>query len=302
MKEELTPILPPELEHIIFQTALSILDQKSCADIMNLLLVAKRVYQWLRPSLFRVVKAYPIREDGQYFRPWLATLDDVGKFVQHLLIYSGDIPRTKEILSKCFNAYNTCIWRNTIWMDSCEQQDAAINLLQTHSAIRRISTEAEYLGLSALLPDAYSHLTHLDILNTQVCSWEFWLPLTTLPNLSHLAITTPIKASHAKLLLIHCPKLELLISVNELRQDVLAIRDPRFVALQGYQFKEGLSDFYASVTGALGLWNFAARIACARQYGFLLAAEDRAFPRNLEWDYELTEEGNKWFKNLEKEV
>ncbi|KAF9526859.1 hypothetical protein CPB83DRAFT_857103 [Crepidotus variabilis] len=299
---DLNPRFPPELEYLIFEMAYTNTESSAQTDILNLILVAKRVYEWLRPFLFRVLEIHVIHEDDLYFRPWLASLEDVGKFVRHLFVHSSNVEGTKRILGRCTNAHNVALWWDSTWIDSVTKPEG-LGLLQTHTAIKTLSTEAEYLGLSNLPVGAYPHLTHLDILNTEHRSWEYWSPLSTLPSLSHLALTSPIVGNHAKQLLGLCKKLQMLIIFNDPdKEDLLDIQDPRLLMIYDYHYSEGVSDFHAVMRSKPGLWEFADRLRHARKYDFFRERGNRDFSRTIDWLEELTEEGTQWYKGLKKKM
>ncbi|TFK67177.1 hypothetical protein BDN72DRAFT_961229 [Pluteus cervinus] len=101
-------ILPPELEYEIFMFAL----QNEVTDPGTLLLVAKRVYDWLIPHIYQTVIIHPLR----IYPPDITSASVIshGHHTRHLFVEyeAGEEDQIIELLSHCPNISNLALWRD----------------------------------------------------------------------------------------------------------------------------------------------------------------------------------------------
>ncbi|TFK66738.1 hypothetical protein BDN72DRAFT_899568 [Pluteus cervinus] len=142
----MSPLLcfPPELEYEIFLFAF----QNDHKDAKNLILIAKRVFDWLIPHVFRVVTLYdyhstPIRFNESVYQRY-------GHHTRHLLIGS---PKLGKYLHLFPNIIDMALWI---------RYDPIYLPLLLQLPLARISINPEALLCTQLL-QVLTSLTHLEI-------------------------------------------------------------------------------------------------------------------------------------------
>ncbi|TFK66113.1 hypothetical protein BDN72DRAFT_900110 [Pluteus cervinus] len=200
-----SPHLPPELEYQIFLLTFQV-DHK---EAKTLILIAKRVFDWLIPHIFNVVRL-------NYAQPLPTKFNEpvyqrYGKHTRHLFIQPGF---GSQYLHLFPNVIDLAFWAN------CNQDHIQIFL---QLPLTRIS-----IDLSPALFQIFSNskLTHLDCLTNFYSIDEESVasvlhPLVYLPNLTHLCVVPSTSADILELFLDkgRCPQLKVLIiwgsSVND---------------------------------------------------------------------------------------
>ncbi|TFK61585.1 hypothetical protein BDN72DRAFT_965078 [Pluteus cervinus] len=185
MSDQAQPILPPEIEEIIF----SLCAQSDLINSRNLITVAKRVYQWLIPQLYEVVI---FRGDKNHGRPKFSSelLSVHGRHVRHILFW--DIKPSKQT---CIHDPATCLsWCPSVvdvalWYPDTEynQQliDQLLGLRLTHLSFNVMSfyTAATSLGVYV----SFRYLTHLELIGSDITS-ELHEIKEYFPAMTHLAM------------------------------------------------------------------------------------------------------------------
>ncbi|KAF7299800.1 hypothetical protein HMN09_00986100 [Mycena chlorophos] len=184
--------LPPELECEIFEAAA----QLNPEDNPTLLRVAKRVYSWIRPFLFRIIR-------GANGKLWSALLlametepDFLRKSVRFVCIEHGtnqfaSAKQIKRLLQICTEVVDVAL-------TSTVPMDGYLDLLAQMPRLRRLTCSLRELFGDESAPidprhEGLSRITHLEILDETLINDDgFWLELegvAGLPSLTHLAIT-----------------------------------------------------------------------------------------------------------------
>ncbi|TFK66732.1 hypothetical protein BDN72DRAFT_131193 [Pluteus cervinus] len=243
-----TPRLPPELEYDIFLLAF----HHDSGDAKNLVLVAKRVFDWLIPQRFHIVT---LSESGSFpitFNE--TTYQRYGHHVRHLFIR---IWRLGEYLHLFPNVVNLAYW---------------IEYTPTHlpSLLQLPLTRLSTAPCPELF-QVFSKLTHLDLTsetelhpsNDEIAS------ILYLPRLTHLCVLYDIPQSGLEMFLDkkRCPKLRVAIvwafgggsSVLYEHED-LEVDDDRVVMVEC----EPLGDWQIGASGGLDMWKFAEGVIDSR--------------------------------------
>ncbi|TFK70747.1 hypothetical protein BDN72DRAFT_958589 [Pluteus cervinus] len=214
------PRLPFELEHIIFVLAFEG-DRK---DAKHLLLVAKRVFDWLIPHVFNVVQIYldrtmPISFNETVYKRY-------GHHTRHLHLEPEAMVRHLPLFPNVINL--------TLWVPF----DSAYKPFLLDLPLTRLTIMLSgYQPPPPELFQVFSRLTYLDLV-TILLSWSSHRAIVEehlyLPNLTHLCIVDSFAASILHLFLDkrRCPELRLVIlrgspsrtTVND--QRVLIMKPP----------------------------------------------------------------------------
>ncbi|TFK65730.1 hypothetical protein BDN72DRAFT_962289 [Pluteus cervinus] len=190
------PILPPELERIIFLYAYK---NKLCNG-HDVALVAKRVHEWLSPLLFDVVishfnRDFPVRTND------LSTYQTYGNYIHHLLLASvGDLDFDQVVnayVSLCPNLTNLAIWKR-----NCRIR---LDVLTNLNHLTHLSIDVPYLiysihpTVSESDPSVSSHDTHGEMEQSRETEQVPQAPPPPMfPNLTHLdAMGTPFDTANA---------------------------------------------------------------------------------------------------------
>ncbi|KAJ7229895.1 hypothetical protein GGX14DRAFT_581577 [Mycena pura] len=205
------PVLPPELERNIFETAAV----RHPRFIPTLLRVARRCLVWIEPLLYKVVR-------GNNYLLAAATLNAVRSkpptflhgAVRHLSLeigypWLGDV--AKEVLAACTGVTDIIIDRSYAL--------PAILPLLSAMRLQRLSVTLGYLFGSFAAIDLthplFASLTHLDAFDetenaedNTICAQ---IPL--LPALTHLCLNGPVAWAQVETLLAECPRLRVLAFV-----------------------------------------------------------------------------------------
>ncbi|TFK65775.1 hypothetical protein BDN72DRAFT_179872 [Pluteus cervinus] len=245
------PVFPPEIECLIFTAALEMkLEDKERVD---LLLVAKRVYKWLLPRIFRTVAIRAMPPSRRY--PRLLSVNALEKNGHHtrnlLLSISYDftewIPQDR-LLSFCPNVTNLVLHSRNHPERIHLEHMACLPL--TH-----LSTDMEGLPNSApeLLP-LFSRITHLSTIHLLSNDNP-----TRFSSLTHLAIVKADNEMDYTLILKDYPELEVLVLLESgLAVEVVGVFDakvdePRMVRIT-FRDDDLMEDWFLDVKEGRGMW------------------------------------------------
>ncbi|KDR82407.1 hypothetical protein GALMADRAFT_821794 [Galerina marginata CBS 339.88] len=256
------PRLPQDLEQLIFVRCAS--DWPS-EPTSRLLLVAKRVHAWVRPILFQVFRqAPPFFPDFKKY-PSLQ-LKDVGRFTKHLIIGTSNLPEdTDFLLASCPNLHNFAFWSNHSFKDAF----LAIQRLP----LRRLSAILDELIPEDFFSPVFSNLTHLDVISYKY-DWDQWIPITSLPCLTHIAINnTQFEASVVSNLLLRIQLRALIILLGEnshwIRRypkgERFEVDDHRLVLMTNGSLTIMMDDWESGAKGGVDFWVTAELFSLARR-------------------------------------
>ncbi|KAJ3508435.1 hypothetical protein NLJ89_g5756 [Agrocybe chaxingu] len=227
-----------------------------------MVLVARRVRQWLEPELYRIIRS---GDDGKVIPPLYKSnyrhtvagctpdLERIAKFgphVRHTLLQNRPSEEIGKILQLCPNVQNLAIW---IIHGSCSH---LVPILEGLRSLRRLSFDPSYFfqdycddwKVPLDLP-AFSRLTHLEIINASQ-HWGKWKKLASMPALTHLALAGLVDGALVDHILKECQRLELLITFY---------LDIPFTGLQDASNKDPRAVQLLSVTNHLEHWEHGAR-------------------------------------------
>ncbi|KAF8965560.1 hypothetical protein BDZ97DRAFT_1757117 [Flammula alnicola] len=204
-------ILPGELEREIFELAAS----ESLQIAARLTLVARRVREWIEPSLYRIFRA---NRRGRVFPPFClgtqnSTLDmprlmRYGQHIRHVVLREHSARSVRKILDRCPNVENLALW---IVDGSCAPLVPVLEALP----LKRLSVDAlDFLlfhGEEMVDVPITLNITHLDINNFGYLDVTEWEQITSLPELTHLFFNGCPRGELLENLLHKCVKLELLV-------------------------------------------------------------------------------------------
>ncbi|TFK63099.1 hypothetical protein BDN72DRAFT_902689 [Pluteus cervinus] len=254
------PILPLELERVIFVLTLQV--QNEPAHPVNLLLVAKRVHEWLIPVLYKTIvrhssRTYPLNVNAS--SPSLA-ITTYGRYTQNLLMEykAGEDDEVANTLHYCPQIRRLALWggvsligatRNMLKLNSVTELSVNVPQLNIpfidwdHSKIDPKGTaHPEYVEqveeFQIKYRDFLSKITHLDISGhfDDVTKVEDMGPaLKHLKDLTHLCVpdlkgfTRLIKEVVKK-----CPKVGVIVWIVNLKSvAVIEVAGMRCVSVGG---------------------------------------------------------------------
>ncbi|KAJ7670021.1 hypothetical protein DFH06DRAFT_159944 [Mycena polygramma] len=196
MEATLPPVLPAELERLIFEVASLSWPQ----SIPRFMLVAWRVKTWVEPLLYQILVvrdarpdwrdkgAYPLTIDGSVLLSLVRTKPPsfFERHVRHLLLFSYDMAAEDEadVLSACSNVED--LW----WSGRSEATVPLINnmpLKRLHCSLNNLFDF--HIDFTHRL---FAWLTHLEIFDLPKVQpggmdTDLWPAVTRLPHLTHLA-------------------------------------------------------------------------------------------------------------------
>jgi len=284
------PILPPELEQLIFDIASS---QLTLHDRLPLLLVAKRVHEWLvtqsffkyltlanapidriKPTFYRVFNRLAldfIEENALDYPPSPTSLEDVGHFVLHFMI--GGRRRVTEdqlvrILTLCPNATDVALWSGDV------QTRPSVKSCLLRLPLQKLSANLSGLQRADFLTPSFLSITHLGIITmgSKRKEWKDWEILTSLPKLTHVCINKNVEVDAVHNLLSQCTGLRLLVAVtfpgshrpSNPSESYHTIDDHRLILVDIYDVKYMAADWENGANGRFDLWDFGGLIRDAR--------------------------------------
>ncbi|PPQ75113.1 hypothetical protein CVT24_010068 [Panaeolus cyanescens] len=211
------PVLPPELERIIFEMAF---DTEAPDTNWKLVLVAKRVRTWLRPLIYSTFimsinrKVFP----NMHTCPSFIITEEIYHFARHLIADNSSIiphDALSELLDKCPNLTNVACWGDIIPQLIWPSLSKLTHLRQ----LSLTSVDDPDLSPAQFLSAPFSaHLTHLELVNPGEdleYNWDLEF-LSSLPSLTHLAIyfsSAGDEFDYKRLgtVLLACPKIRVFI-------------------------------------------------------------------------------------------
>ncbi|TFK65019.1 hypothetical protein BDN72DRAFT_962816 [Pluteus cervinus] len=245
------PTFPPEIEHVIFTSAVEHQDLRPFP--INLILVAKRVHQWLIPILYRTISLHADQEYPILWGP--ETLEKHGKYARNLFLWtpssefdgiSPDLP-----LSLCPNVTNL-FW----WAPTHKAEVKAISQLP----LTCLSVELNNIEQTPDIIKTFSRITHLDnigIFTDNIITLDHFTSLT------HLSAQED-EPAQISLLFDRVPKLQVLICYRCERSLTRPVvedfdpdnDDPRLVRM-AYGVGACFEDWFADIIYSRGIWGLA---------------------------------------------
>ncbi|KAJ7488928.1 hypothetical protein FB451DRAFT_1223300 [Mycena latifolia] len=273
--EESSPFFPPELEREIFETAAELYPEtiywQSC-----LLLVAKRVYEWIERIKYRTVtsalttQACRLRLLQNALRFHNKPADFFRNRVRHLFIeYSVPHDELPLILSACTGIRSLALLNRPgpsilPSLAVIQPRRLAINLFDLFKG----------LGSTDISHSAFTFVTHLELFDSIPLFSVFqcpWASFVQLPALTHLALNCLNQLS-AMEILSSCPRIEVLVSLYRFappanRQLLPSTDDARFVSLSMAYGRYVNTDWIAGTKGGADFWVRAERFIAKKRRG-----------------------------------
>ncbi|KAF7299798.1 hypothetical protein HMN09_00985900 [Mycena chlorophos] len=183
-----SPLLPPELERIVFETAA----RMAFGSIPPLMLVARRVHIWLEPLLYRV-----IRQKHVPAAVMIAVLESRPEILRNAvesLFFDSSLEgelsteRSDQLLAICSTSIST------LFFDRFPKDKAAWTTLPSLPKLSRLTCPLLILtGIVSLDPSTmqyrYPLLTHAEVGGPVAA--EFLVLAGSISTLTHLACTNP---------------------------------------------------------------------------------------------------------------
>ncbi|KAK7058068.1 hypothetical protein R3P38DRAFT_2599662 [Favolaschia claudopus] len=257
------PVLPPELEREIFETA-AYIDR---SDIPALLLVCKRVHQWIEPLLYRSITIVA-RDDSRLLAVQARPAAFLQRNLHHLCVaYNSTDTLTgalKTLLSYCPNLRSLYFDGNlhADFLPILDNMRPQRLCLWVDKAFAPASWAGSMLTRPMLLC-----VTHLELyydqnseLDTALWDWNEWSYLASLPALTHLCFSEALSAQLLRPTLDNCRTLCVLITLFsnfptarafEPTLTALAGDDPRVVVVVVGQLYE---DLESGFWGEMDFW------------------------------------------------
>ncbi|KDR67472.1 hypothetical protein GALMADRAFT_231915 [Galerina marginata CBS 339.88] len=305
------PPFPLDIERLIFEVAAVEYgpDRKAVA---NLLLVAKRVHDWIRPILYHIFTQHMVPPEVSPpfpdFEKRPDLLGEVGKFAKHLFIG----PPTKDkimdtLLLSCPNVENLALWF-----------DYPFRLKPYLPAIQKLPLKRLSCCIGELAPEDIQknplcNLTHLDIFYFDFdhsFREKGIKALPSLPYLTHLAIgfvfPSNIGVDALNSLLLDCPHLRILVIFSEKDDDKVEDQEVQLARIDSLKlvlivlgtYAEMEEDWHNGARGGVDFWIFAERFSSARRDKLLVDTSQRWLFISFDWVAELNDQGLEWYSRL----
>ncbi|TFK67166.1 hypothetical protein BDN72DRAFT_843413, partial [Pluteus cervinus] len=216
----MSPIFPPELEYEIFTLAF----HHEIEDPIHLVLIARRVHDWLIPKIYRVVVFRNMRTYPRNIS--VPTLQIYGHHTRHLIISSGT-PIVTRTLSCCPNLESLALWTGS-WSDhlgleshnvltTLRLKGLSIHLgelerfdLENKNRLSLDVDEGEEAEIKRNIKQFLSTITHLDIC-TKVRRLSEMSSLKYCTSLTHICLFDSFPPLLLRSIFDVCNKLEVLI-------------------------------------------------------------------------------------------
>ncbi|CAA7262142.1 unnamed protein product [Cyclocybe aegerita] len=259
----ISPRLPPELEREIFEIAA----YQDLGSAYQLLFVAKRVYQWIEPMVYRVMlrfsatearrriqAPYPLLERFETGQDPSPRLRQVSSYTTHLLLERVSSNTAIEFLQLHNNVQDLALWIIKGRRLGCLARTLTTLKLKRLSITVCLALTKDIGG--EFDPALFPYLTHLELFDA---AGEFWdrvgSKLHLLPCLSHLALIgggADIRNS-IDTLLRKSFTLRLLI-IGSWIQDDFESEDPRVVVVVFTPASLRIDDWERGARGGRDLW------------------------------------------------
>ena len=198
-------------------------------------------------------------------------------------------------------------------------------------SLKRLSANFRNLTHDDYLGSIFSNITHFEVIAFHGRTWKEWEVLSKLPHLSHLIIGCHVDVDVFPNLLLYAPRLRILIFMPErlnlgdirIHQHPFTTNEDRLVFLFRPPFYDLLQDWSKGGESGLDCWMFCELVSVARKRrfkftrfhyfvfisvtykyffvivgNFFLDNSQRWFDRDFDWDKNLTDEGRKWYSEL----
>ncbi|TFK73837.1 hypothetical protein BDN72DRAFT_134971 [Pluteus cervinus] len=180
-------------------------------DTLNLLLVAKRVAEWLSPLVYKVVVIHTDRTWPPGGLP-PDRLPRYGQYVRHLLLrVTPNISDSavESYFKHCSNLINLALW---VPYSDPRSDIPFTEYLSDLPHLKELSVNIDLLAAtpSKSLSQVLSRVTHLDVA-TDLNTWEDCEPLLHFPSLTHLSVFDDVTLDLIPIILEHIPSIEVLI-------------------------------------------------------------------------------------------
>ncbi|TFK61694.1 hypothetical protein BDN72DRAFT_965014 [Pluteus cervinus] len=285
MLDQPREVFPPELEEVIFSLAL----HADWESAQHLILVAKRVNQWLIPQIYQVAILSGKWKPRVYLKNKRRAVSDekklthYGKYVRHIMVYGPlvyaydqGVHNVGETLLACPHVFNVALW---ITADKYDKILVAqlLTLRLTHlsfdiGAFKTVHAQDPPTLLPISFPSVthFEHISSVNIINHAEIRGYF-------PALTHLALNPSVGnemfTSPDILKALNDRQMKALIWYGNEVQSPSPVEipfpqnhrfdDPRIVMLaygQGY-----LDTWYNGTRGGSSLWRVADKIIAARR-------------------------------------
>ncbi|TFK62896.1 hypothetical protein BDN72DRAFT_964271 [Pluteus cervinus] len=209
--EEAQPIFPPEIEEIIF----SLCAQSDLENSRNLILVAKRVHQWLIPQLYEVAIFHSVKVHGQP-RYSSDLLKSHGRHVRHIMIWVVDVEEIcfqdpATCLSWCPNLVNVALWSSaTLYHDIMVDQLLGLHLTHLSFDVTLLHSAIRVRNSATLAQVSFPSVTHLELIGLDI-TFEAKQIREYFPSLTHISMRGDRRLSAQDMLNCWGSRLKLLI-------------------------------------------------------------------------------------------
>ncbi|KAJ7488929.1 hypothetical protein FB451DRAFT_1552873 [Mycena latifolia] len=261
-------VFPPELEREIFETAAELYPETIYQP--RLLLVAKRVYEWIERIKYRTVAsiafppACPLRLLQLAIRSNLKPPDFFHNRVHHLFIYDF-IPEgeLQFILSACREI-------RFLTLVNCGGPSILPSLAVIKPRRLAVHLRELFRGAVELSHPAFAFVTHLLLFDP----WDVhpfpWTNLAQLSALTHLAFTDLTTYAATKILC-NCSDIKVLVDMCHFgypldRGQLPRMDDPRLVCVS-LSYHDYTSDWVAGTMGEADFWVRAERFVVKKRRG-----------------------------------
>ncbi|KAJ7607223.1 hypothetical protein FB45DRAFT_141661 [Roridomyces roridus] len=275
------PFLPPELERDIFECAA--LSHK--ASIPAFLRVARRIYAWIHPLLYRTLM---VKTNSEPWTRFLKTIQSMGpdnseflqSSLQNLFVHNSPWLSTELhfVLSSCNSLTNFVIMSTN---------PSILPLLETKRLKRITVSLAQLFDNGSILQNlphpAFMHATHLDLIDFLHKDKSFDA-LTLLPALTHLCLNSFVHRRQLQIVFAGCKGLRVLVNMHtEIEPEWgladicgrLAIEDePRFVLMaKDHSHNNFARDWEAGRRGEKDFWILAEEFVEKKRKGQIVPGE-----------------------------
>ncbi|KAJ7620405.1 hypothetical protein FB45DRAFT_930245 [Roridomyces roridus] len=268
----LEPVLPPDLERLIFELAA----YSRPRSMHKLMLVACRVKEWLEPIVYRVaivtkeidggyllVRGYP---QADVARLLSSPTTPLHQSVRNLCLMGSEREATAHILSACFRVQN--IWGMGPELKQLLEFGSRLRLKRLHCELARLFNVALQTDFGHPL---FAHITHLELFDRPRTMDSFpWAGLISLPHLTHLAFNGVQCITICPDLLRRCPSLRVLLLVVLVDERPLTapppdlLHDGRFVWMVCTEY---IKDWHMGAFTGVDFWSRAEEFIEQRRTG-----------------------------------